>query len=145
MDKHEIVISKNSSKCELAAKNKMSFLTRFLFFQHFNYGSLKMNSSRSNFALKAGVIEYNSSIQQNRLPSEENILRAFLYFSANALSNSLPGQLKSVKWDSAKYTLTIIKQVYAKANTPMLSDDGVCKKILKLHDEYKAMIKIPEK
>jgi len=27
----------------------------------------------------------------------------------------------------------------------MLSDDGVCKKILKLHDEYKALIKIPEK
>jgi len=74
-----------------------------------------MSSSRSNFVLKASVTKYDSSIlntkasvtkydssiPQNRLPLEENILRAFLYFSANALSNSLPGQLKPVNWDSA--------------------------------------------
>ena len=105
---------------------------------------MKMSTSRSNFVLKTNVTEYDSRIPQNRLPSEEQVLRAFLYFNEKSLEDSLPGQHKSVNWASAKSTLDLIKHVYAKACIPMLSDDGVCKKILKLYNEYKSFNKIPE-
>ena len=68
-----------------------------------------------------------------------------MYFNEKAIKNSLPGQHKSVNWTSAKSTLDLIKHAYAKASIPMLSDDGIRKKILKLYDEYKTLNKIPEK
>ena len=85
--------------------------------------SLKMSSSRNNFASKThghfyfyltNATERDSKIPQKRLPSEEQkfILRAFFNFNEKALNNSLPGQHKAVDWSGAKSTISLIKEVY---------------------------------
>lgn len=101
-----------------------------------------MSSSRLNFVLGTSITADDSTIPQNRLPSEENVLRAYLFFNEKLLKDFPPGQHKAANWSSAKQTVDLIKQVYAKAGIPTISDDGMCKQVLRLQEEYKTLNKV---
>lgn len=101
-----------------------------------------MSSSRFNFVLGTNITSDDSTIPHNRLPSEENVLRAYLFFNEQSLEDFPPGQHKTVNWSSAQRTIDLVKQVYAKAGIATISDDGMCKQVLRLHDEFKKLRKV---
>ena len=102
-------------------------------------------SSRIDFVLGKSVTPDDTFIPEIKLPSEENVLRAFLAEYRDLLDKTPPTQRKSIKKTSADKVIKKIKNIYSKACIPTLSDNGIRYQIYKLHEEYQKLNKTPAK
>ena len=68
------------------------------------------SSSRYNFVLGTSVTVDDAIIPQNRLPTEENVLRAYQYFLEENLKGSQPAQHQALKRQTAKQAVNLIKE-----------------------------------
>ena len=106
---------------------------------------INVRSDRYDFVLGRSVTSKDLIFPGNRLPSEENVLRAFIYSKEQHLKDALPAQHKNIHQRSAHETIALIKKVYIKAGIPTLSERQMSKQIFKLHNKYKNLLKIPSK
>ena len=102
-------------------------------------------TARNDFVLGTSVSFTDEFIPESKLPSEENVLRAYLYINKKLLSQALPGQQKSVNKKSSDETINLIKKIYDKAGIQTITDEGIRHQIYRLHEQYKKLSKVSMK